>query len=552
MKFALSQINPTIGDLENNLNKILKNIDLAIKENADVIVFPELALCGYPPKDLLLKKQFVDDNKKYLNILCEKANSKITVILGALEENFGEGKPLFNSVAVIKENKIIYTRQKVLLPTYDVFDEDRYFESGKTVSPINLHGKQFGLSVCEDIWHDDISWARSRYKIDPISRLCENKIDLIINSSASPYFIGKPELREKVLINLAKKYKTPIIYVNQVGGNDELIFDGNSCVINENGEMILKLKSFEEDLQFFQLPPIPSSQIPNSPLLLEEELLQAITCGLHDYVNKCGFKKVLIGVSGGIDSALVTTLASIALGAENVLGVFMPSRYTSKESEKDAEDLAKNLGINLKTFSIEKPFESFIQLLSPVLNQEKGNNHLPTKENLQSRTRGLILMALSNETGYLVLTTGNKSEMATGYCTLYGDMCGSLGVISDLPKNIVYKLSNYINKKFGKELIPYNTITREPTAELKPNQKDQDTLPPYDILDSILTSYVEDHLPQNKIVNNEITLETVKKVCNMIDNSEYKRKQAAPGLKLTKRSFGYGWRMPIAKRYKEE
>lgn len=547
MKFALAQINPTIGDLENNLNKILKNIDLAAKEKADVIVFPELALCGYPPKDLLLKKQFIEDNKKYLNLLCEKASSSITVIIGILEENFGEGKPLFNSVAVIKENKIVYTRQKVLLPTYDVFDEDRYFESGKTVSPIALNGKQFGLSVCEDIWHDDISWARPRYKIDPISRLCENKIDLIINSSASPYFMGKPELREKVLINLAKKYKTTVIYVNQVGGNDELIFDGNSCVINENGEMILKLDSFKEDLRFFDSSS-SSSSISSSPARLEEELLQAVTCGLRDYVSKCGFKKTLIGVSGGIDSALVAAIASIALNPENVLGVFMPSRYTSNESEKDAKDLAKNLGIELKSFSIENPFESLLKLLSPVLNEKSD---LPTKENIQSRIRGLLLMAISNETGALLLTTGNKSEMATGYCTLYGDMCGGLGVISDLPKTIVYKLSKYINEKYKKELIPYNTITRAPTAELKPNQTDQDTLPPYDVLDSVLTAYVEDHLPQSKIVNKDIPLETIKKTCNMIDNNEYKRKQAAPGLKLTKRSFGYGWRMPIAKRYKE-
>jgi NAD+ synthetase len=545
MKFALAQTNPTIGDLENNLNKILKNIDLAAKENVEVIIFPELALSGYPPKDLLLKRQFIEDNKKYLNLLAEKANKQITVILGIIEENYGEGKPLFNSVAVIKENKIVYTRQKTLLPTYDVFDEDRYFESGKTITPAKLFGKNFGLSICEDIWHDDISWARPRYKIDPITELCKTNLDLIINCSASPYFMGKPQLREKVLINCAKKHKLPIIYVNQVGGNDDLIFDGNSCIIDKNGEVILKLKSFEEDLQFFDLD-VPHPTISPSPHNPEEELLQAITCGLHDYVNKCGFKKVIIGVSGGIDSALVATLAARALGKENVLGIFMPSRFTSSESEKDAKDLANNLRIELKTFSIEEPFKAFTQLLSPTLS-EKGVGI----ENIQSRIRGSILMSLSNETGSLVLTTGNKSEIATGYCTLYGDMCGALAVISDLSKNNVYNLSKYINKKEGKEIIPENTIRKEPTAELRPNQKDQDTLPPYDVLDKILELYVEDHIPAKEIVNNNIPIETIKKVCNMIDVNEYKRQQAAPGLKLTSRAFGFGWRMPIAKRYKE-
>ena len=546
MKFVLAQTNPTIGDLENNLNKILKNIDLAIKENAEVIVFPELALCGYPPKDLLLKRQFIEDNKKYLNLLAEKANKQITVILGIIEENYGEGKPLFNSVAVIKENKIVYTRQKTLLPTYDVFDEDRYFESGKTITPAKLFGKNFGLSICEDIWHDDISWARPRYKIDPITELCKTNLDLIINCSASPYFMGKPQLREKVLINCAKKHKLPIIYVNQVGGNDDLIFDGNSCIIDKNGDVVLKLKSFEEDLQFFDLD-IPHPAISPSPHKPEEELLQAITCGLHDYVNKCGFKKVIIGVSGGIDSSLVATLATRALGKENVLGIFMPSRFTSAESEKDAKDLANNLGIEIKTFSIEEPFKAFTELLSPILS-EKGVGI----ENIQSRIRGSILMSLSNETGALVLTTGNKSEIATGYCTLYGDMCGALAVISDLSKNNVYNLSKYINKKEGKEVIPENTIRKEPTAELRPNQKDQDTLPPYDVLDKILGLYVEDHIPAKEIVNNNIPIETIKKVCNMIDVNEYKRQQAAPGLKLTSRAFGFGWRMPIAKRYKEQ
>ncbi len=547
MKYALAQTNPIIGDLTNNLTKILNKIELANKENVDVVIFPELALCGYPPKDLLLKKQFIEDNKNYLNLLASKVNSKIIVILGIIEENLGEGKPLFNSCAVIKENKVIYTRQKTLLPTYDVFDEDRYFESGKSIKPIKLSGKNIGLSICEDIWHDDFSWARPRYTTDPISELCKTNLDLIINCSASPYFIGKPQLREKVLINCAKKHKLPIIYVNQVGGNDDLIFDGNSCVINPNGEIILKLKSFEEDLQFIDIDNNPANKnvINHVSINDNEELFQAITCGLHDYVKKCGFKKVLLGISGGIDSALVATLACRALGNENVLGIFMPSRYTSKESEKDAFDLAKNLGIELKTFSIEEPFKAFSSLLSPILKENSIG-----LENIQSRIRGSILMSISNEIGALVLTTGNKSEIATGYCTLYGDMCGALAVISDLTKNNVYKLSKYINEKEDKEIIPENTIRKEPTAELKPNQKDQDTLPPYDTLDKILELYVEDHIPMKDIKN--ISSDILKQTCKMIDINEYKRQQAAPGLKLTSRAFGFGWRMPIAKQYTEQ
>ncbi len=547
MKFALAQINPTIGDLEGNLNKILRNIDLAVKEKSDIIVFPELALCGYPPKDLLFKSQFIKDNKKYLDLLCKKSNPDINIIIGVIEENKGDGKPLFNSSALIRNNKIISTKQKILLPSYDVFDEDRYFEAGKDISPSTINDKNIGLTICEDIWHDDTSWSKPRYKIDPISELCKTNLDFIINSSASPYFIGKPELREKVLIGCAKKCKTPIIYVNQVGGNDDLVFDGNSCVIDSNGEIILKLKSFEEDLQFLDTNELKPSY-PHIDFHEEEELLKALKCGLHDYVTKCGFKKVLIGISGGIDSALVTTLAVLALGKDNVTGIFMPSRYTSEESKIEANKLAKNLGVMLKTFPIEEPFESFVKLLSPSFKNEDS----VTKENIQSRIRGMILMALSNETSALVLSTGNKSEIAVGYCTLYGDMCGALSVISDLSKTMVYKLSRFINKKEGKELIPESTIKRAPTAELKHNQKDEDTLPAYDKLDKILKNYVEDHIPQNEIINNDLDLETITKVCNMIDTNEYKRKQAPPGLKLTGRAFGYGWRMPIAKRYKEQ
>lgn len=551
MKIALAQINPIVGDFEYNLNKILENIGLASNQNADLIIFSELALCGYPPKDLLLKKQFIEDNKKYLNLLKEKIKSKIAVIIGFVEENTGIGKPIFDSAALIQNGKIISTKQKVLLPTYDVFDEDRYFEPGKVISSVELFNKKIGLTICEDIWHDDLSWTKPRYHLDPVSELIKEKPEIIINISASPYFIGKPGMRENVLKNCAKKYKTKIICVNQVGGNDELVFDGNSCVIDGTGNVCLRLKSFEEDLQIIEFNDLwqitsckdaPSGRLHGDD---NEELLQALICGLRDYVKKCGFKKVIIGLSGGVDSAITTAIAAFALGKENVSGILMPSRYTSDESIKDATDLAKNLGIELKTISIEEPFKAFINLLSL-------GNISTAQENIQARIRGLILMAISNQSNSLVLSTGNKSELATGYCTLYGDMCGGLALISDLPKTTVYKLAKYINQKEEKELIPYNTITKAPTAELKPNQKDQDTLPPYEMLDKILNSYIEEHKPLNEMIKNGIPKETIQKVCTMIDKSEYKRQQAAPGLKLTSRSFGHGWRMPIAQRYREQ
>ena len=563
MKIALAQINPTVGDFENNLKKILENIERASKQGAELVIFSELALCGYPPKDLLLKKQFIEDNKVYLNKLSNSIKANITVVVGFTEENQGKGKPLFDSLAVIQGGKIICTRQKVLLPTYDVFDEDRYFEHGKIINPIKLSNQKIGLTICEDIWHDDLSWTTPRYHIDPVSELTKQNINLIINSSASPYFIGKPKLREDILKSCAKKHKLPIIYVNQVGGNDELIFDGNSCVIDQNGNICLKLKSFEEDLQIIDITHLlspakgearPRQPIPHLPLEPEEEeLLQAIICGLRDYVKKCGFKKVIIGLSGGIDSALVAALAIYALGKENVLCIFMPSRYTSEASSNDAKNLALNLGVELKTVSIEEPFEAFLNLLSPLFKKVETchGKSLATEENIQARIRGLILMALSNQIGAIVLSTGNKSELATGYCTLYGDMCGGLSVISDLPKTIIYKLAEYINKKEEKEIIPKNIFSKAPTAELKPNQTDQDTLPPYDLLDKILNAYVEQHSSLKEIIKKGLPQDTVEKVCNMIDLSEYKRYQSAPGLKLTSRSFGYGWRMPIAQRYKE-
>ena len=554
MKIALAQINPIVGDFEYNLKKILENINRAEKEGAELVIFSELALCGYPPKDLLLKKQFIEDNKKYLNRLATSIKKGIAVVVGFVEENKDKGRPLFDSLALINDGSIICTRQKTLLPTYDVFDEDRYFEPAKEIKSADVLGKKIGLSVCEDIWENDLAWTKPRYHIDPIGELVKSKIDFLINSSASPYYIGKPKLRESIIKNCAKKYKTPIFYINQVGGNDELIFDGNSCVVDKEGNVCLKLKSFEEDLKVTELNTnnqiVASRDTPTTvPHNTDsEELLQAMICGLNDYVTKCGFKKVIIGLSGGIDSALVATIASLALGKENVTCIFMPSRYTSKESEDDAKKLISNLGIELKSISIEEPFQTFLNLLLPLW-QSKDSSL--AQENIQARIRGVILMALSNQSKALLLSTGNKSELATGYCTLYGDMCGGLAVISDLPKSIIYNLAKHLNQKFNK-IIPENIITKAPTAELKPNQKDQDTLPPYDLLDKILNLYVEEHMPLNEIVKSGVSKEIAQRVCNMIDSSEYKRQQAAPGLKLTSTSFGYGWRMPIAQRYKEE
>ena len=554
MKISLAQINPIVGDFEYNLNKILDYTKQASLNKSDLIVFSELVICGYPPKDLLLKKQFIYDCKKYLNLLKEKIkliSPKIAVIIGFPEDNTKEGKPLFNSLALIQNGIIIATRQKTLLPTYDVFDEDRYFEPAKENKAVDFNGHLLGLTICEDILHETSKLAKRRYHFSPVESLVKEKINLLINISSSPYFVGKPAIRENIFKSFAKKYKVPVVYVNQTGGNDHLIFDGSSCVINKDGDACLRLKGFEEDLGIVE---INSGDVscrdapPGRPPDANEELFGAIICGLRDYVKKCGFKKVIIGLSGGIDSALVAVLASYALGSKNVLCVSMPSRYTSKTSIDDASRLALNLDVELKTISIEEPFKAFLDLLGPLW---KDTNSQLAEENIQSRIRGLILMALSNQSGALVLSTGNKSELATGYCTLYGDMCGGLAVISDLPKTIVYKLANYVNKKEKKELIPKNILTKAPSAELKPNQTDEDVLPPYETLDKILNAYVEDHLPLSEIIKIGVTKDIVAKVCNMIDLSEYKREQAAPGLKLTSRSFGYGWRMPIAQRYKE-
>lgn len=550
MKIALAQINSIIGNFEYNVEKILDCVNKATENKAELVIFHELVLCGYPPKDLLLKKQFIDDCNFHLKILSEKIkiiNPDIYVIVGFPEKNNSEGKPLFNSLAIIKNGEVLSTRSKTLIPTYDVFDEDRYFEVAKAVEPIKIKNKTIGLTVCEDIWIENSEWTKPRYHINPLNELLQKGVEIIINCSSSPYFIGKVNLRENVLKKSAKKYKTPVVYVNQVGANDELIFDGNSCVINSSGEIVLRLNSFEEDLQYFDLNNINLSKSIDHNIALEEEIICALKTGIKDYINKCGFKKVVLGLSGGIDSALVATLATFALGKENVIGVFMPSRYTSNESKIDAELLAQNLDIELKTFPIETSFNEFLNLLNPIWKDSDGTL---TQENIQARIRGLILMAISNQYNALVLSTGNKSEVAVGYCTLYGDMCGGLAAISDIPKTLVYKLSRYINKKYN-FLIPENSISRAPSAELRPNQKDQDTLPEYEILDQIINLYVENHVPIKELMKKGFDKETVKKICNMIDKNEYKRQQSAPTLKLTSRSFGYEWRMPVAKQYKE-
>jgi NAD+ synthase (glutamine-hydrolysing) len=541
MKIALAQINQTIGDFQRNTEKICSYIERAKSQNADLVIFPELAITGYPPKDFLDIPAFIDDNLRALNeITCRI--SGISVIVGFVDRNKRRhGKFIHNAAAFIQDRKIVSIHHKSLLPTYDVFDECRYFEPAYTISPVKFMDYTLGISICEDIWNDEEFWPRPLYEIDPIENLISQGADIMINISSSPFTVGKHDtIRLRMLIHDAMKYKVPFIYVNQVGGNDDLVFDGNSVVINAQGKLIAHGAAFEEDLVVVDIEN-PAVQIQPRTYSPIETVYMALITGLRDYVTKCGFKKVVIGLSGGIDSAVTAALAAESLGNKNVIGVLMPSQFSSRGSIDDAVKLSQNLGIIYKIIPIKDIFEIYQRTLQ---SEFKGMPFDIAEENLQARIRGNILMALSNKYGYLVLTTGNKSELAVGYCTLYGDMSGGFALISDVPKTMVYELARYINRE--KEIIPQNSITKPPSAELKLNQFDQDSLPPYDVLDGILKAYVEDARGIDEIIRMGFDEKVVREIIRKVNRNEYKRRQAAPGIKVTSKAFGSGRRMPIA------
>ena len=555
MKIAIAQINPIIGDFEYNHKKIIQYAEKAIESSCDLVVFTELVLSGYPPRDLLEKKDFIEANQYYLNLLIDQISS-IGVICGLVKPNPAqEGNPLFNTAMLFEDGKVVHECQKRLLPTYDIFDETRYFEPGQKTDTFNYKGRTIGLTICEDVWNDKDFFKRRIYHTDPVPVLIQNGADLIINISASPYQLGKRNFRWSMLSSIARKYRVPLVYANQVGGNDSVLFDGLSVAFDKKGEMKVQAKDFEEDLVVFDLARAESSQyypgcLRSISKTNTESLYKALTMGTKDYVRKCGFSKVVIGSSGGIDSALTTSIAVDALGSENVSNIFMPSRFTSSENYSDTEQLAVNLGVHYTCVPIDTIFDTFLDNLSNYLNNNNNEDLGITEQNIQARIRGTILMAFSNEFKSLVLSTGNKSELAVGYCTLYGDMSGGLAVISDVPKTTVYELSEYVNRH--KEIIPVNILKKAPSAELKPNQTDQDDLPPYEVLDPILKAYIEQAMGVDDLVEMGFDRVIVEDVVQRVTRNEYKRYQAAPGLRVTSKAFGYGRRYPVAQGFRSK
>jgi NAD+ synthase (glutamine-hydrolysing) len=544
MKIALAQINTTVGDLAGNEARILAGAARARSEGVDLVLFPELTITGYPPRDLVLKKDFIAGNLAVLQRLAA-ASGPTAMLVGYVGENKNPpGRDVTNEAALLQNGKIVATRVKSLLPTYDVFDEDRYFEPARSNAPVSIANQKCGVTICEDIWNDEDFWPQRRYRANPVGELLAAGASHIFNISASPWHVGKEKLRADMIGSLARKSGRPVALCNLVGGNDELVFDGGSMVFNGAGELIARCKAFEEDFVVVDTESSPTIFPP--PVVEEEYVYRALVLGLRDYFHKCGFKSAVLGLSGGIDSALVACLAVAALGANNVQGISLPSQFSSQGSLDYARLLAKRLGLHYDVVPIQPSFEAVKQQLKPIF------GHLPedtTEENMQARLRGVILMALSNKFGSLLLTTGNKSELAVGYCTLYGDMCGGLAVISDVPKTMVYRIARWINR--DAELIPSASITKPPSAELRPNQTDQDSLPPYEVLDAILENYVVRGYSLAEFGPLGFPPETVHRVIRLIDANEYKRRQAAPGLKITSKAFGVGRRFPIAQRYRE-
>jgi len=545
MKIALLQVNPTVGDLQGNRALIVDALAAAADAGADLAVTPELALVGYLPRDLLLSAAFVRKSREALDALACDAVRLPPVLVGVPEPNpSDEGRPLFNSAALLQGGRVVEHFRKALLPTYDVFDEDRYFEPFHGPQILDAAGRRIGISICEDIWNDRDYWKRRRYHHDPIEELVRAGAEIVINLSASPFTAGKHRRREQMLSSMAEKHAVPVAYVNQFGGNDDLVFDGRSTIFDAGGAPIARGRSFDADVVVCDVDaarPIA----PAGDLAIESEVWRALVLGTRDYARKCGFTSVLLGLSGGIDSALTAAIAAAALGPDRVLGVLMPSPYSSRGSIDDARAVAANLGIETLTLPIEPLMRTFDTTLAPAFG---GDPPEIVAENVQARIRGNLLMALSNARGALLLTTGNKSELSVGYCTLYGDMSGGLAVIADVPKTLVYAIARWRNETEGRAVIPEATLTKAPSAELRPNQTDQDSLPPYDVLDAILQRHIEQHQSADEIVSAGFDSATVARVLRLVQIAEFKRKQAAPGLKVTDRAFGTGWRMPIAGR----
>ncbi len=541
MKVAIGQINPAIGDFSGNAAKILDYVTKAERGGADVIVFPEMCVCGYPPMDLLDHVSFVEANLKSLRLIQQRSPKGIGIVLGYVDKNrTSAGKPLVNAVSLIRNGEVLLTQTKSLLPTYDVFDEARYFEPADRRRVSAFKGEQIGIAICEDIWWEAEQPAALHYPVDPVKELLDQGATVIFSPSASPFYSGKLDVRLRLLSSIGKSSGVPVVYVNMVGGNDSLIFDGRSLVTSAEGDLNFLGAGFEEQLAFVDTKSLKSK------IALEvnryEELEQALVLGIRDYLDKCGFKRVHVGLSGGIDSSVVAVLATKAVGSENVTVFALPSRYSSEGSRDDAQTLAENLGIKLHSLSIEEMFRAGLETLAPVF----GDKPLDvTEENLQARIRGLLLMAFSNKFHSLLLATGNKSELATGYCTLYGDMCGVLAVIGDLFKTEVYALARSLNRE--KQVIPESVLTKVPSAELRPDQTDQDSLPPYDLLDQILEQYLLQNKTFEEITALGYKADLVKSVLNMVGKAEFKRRQAPPVLKVSPRAFGTGRRIPIAR-----
>jgi NAD+ synthase (glutamine-hydrolysing) len=540
MKIGFAQINPTVGDLRGNCALIIGAYERLAAAGAELVLTPELSLTGYPPQDLVFKSRFVPENLALLEKLHAQVGES-ALLVGFVDRNDQRGKPFHNAAALLQRGKPIRKTYKSLLPTYDVFDEDRYFEPATRVQPFEVQGKKIGVTICEDIWTDEYL-PRPLYDVEPVRALVEQGAEIILNLSASPFRLGAPACRLEMIAAQARTYQRPICYCNLVGGNDQLIFDGNSIAVNASGDSIAQLAAFREDEKIVDTNSIDAIEFREAKT--EEQLLAALSLGLRDYCRKCNFRSAVVGLSGGVDSAVTAVIAVDALGAENVTGVSMPSPYSSRGSIDDARGLARNLGIKFVEIPIAEAFKVFKAQFKDVF---KGLPENETEENMQPRLRAMTLMALSNKFGYLVLSTGNKSELSVGYCTIYGDMAGGLGVISDVPKTTIYEFARWINRK--SEIIPRSTIEKAPSAELRPNQKDQDTLPPYEILDQILQLYVEENLSARDIIARGFDQKTVRWVQRRVDLNEYKREQAAPGLKVTSRAFGMGRKMPIAQRY---